>query len=1660
MAIKLLRNSSFALMRTNPKLTTNIKVVADSKDRIFLESFDANSELSRSKFKSFRVSNKSTYDYDVSRFYNKGKTPSDLIYDIGRESSDIQIHDKFSEQFEFNYSYGATSINSKTYSEEFGILAPIWLEKTIPDYFIVFRIDGPVSVNNINVDSENENASFIEDPKNFMDIILKNSKIIKTFNLTEDSEQGKYLRNYKKSERFPNSPFILSTEREKYSQWQGIDVKNGGFVNKGEFIYNELFAVDSTIIEDEYFLTQGFERNKMAIANIMNMQFLFDDNDVKDFTINRYFGLYVNAIDEGSFQVSGESLFKNKSYNQTPYPINSDYITPENTKSFLQYNKSGIIIPASNDTIDSKYITGDIDGDLLPDLFDKDFMPTHEDVEELTSIFYIKDKEDKFYNLKSGSNWKNGEEVRLQEEHIDWKNFTGSKMPILTTKGFNCKYDKGRASTFLTINNQIPHGDRYIAGIVNKQEYIFTVDNIVPGTIFNITDGINTLSVNAINYDPVNLFNDIKTAWLNSSFVNFNKFTISIKNNIITIIEKDTTGVDIDFQVSVSNNLSVFNVEKTISSSLESFTIIADNTLVIKPGKAIGRFFKPEGTNEEIATAMVKAFNNIDERFYHATRVENKIILVSKFGGTRFNDIIIGRDTFLTGNHVEILSNTRGFTHPNITVFKFEGGTEESDSRVAVDIEAFDRFNKDGRYLKVLNKSGKFNTLQKIIKVSYYIDEPILNKNGDIIGYKDFDKLCTVNIKEGEIIFKDIYKNVHLHDLFKIQYGRFSIFPIRDMDFDFYSEEYSNKKELNLETDFYSEWGTSNSINTHEDIEDFYENKNFSTLQNVLKIEDESRDLESPDIKSEYDRLQENYIKELTVPSRIIPSINKWVYRNGLDTREQDYRLSSSSAFGITNFSPIKEEKERNTDYFTHEWYYLQKIPYYFGLYGSDKIKNSFSYFPYELDVTENGLLNLNEDYFSNYFTVDMLKRPILNTSGDIVIDENNIAIKKQLRYSLFENGNENDFATAFHRGIKVIAKERIENKIENNYNLQKIKLKKNNRFNNYKFSCVLIPHNGEYGDKPRKNVEIEFLENRKYKTITLIIYVKLNDILTESKYNDNNIIKINKNSFIDRTILYTLNSQFISSNIFHLNTNGTMDYADVELSGSIDMISGHSDFANNKIIGTDDISNDSTKFLEEILINKNGGYNNVIASSGSITREFEIENVISNNKFETSNIIGGNQPVGLSLADVKTGTYIYENGGYNYLQSRLNSLSYGYISELINKLSPEIKYTSILDDGTIENNLFIVELQSPNNIIKPNYLKSVNDKNKPVNFNLSSSIGYILDYQKQSNIQPIYRHSGFYQPKFLDVISFEDPYIIEEYSNSLFRESQIRKKLKNTNTQIKLDEDFSKLKNVFYHKINDNNSSSILELTKESAFKPLYPLIGEIAIDKQDIYMWKSNWDASYFKKYISKTKTENIIGTRSTLEKKSFFASKVMKILNEILVDTFNPIQARDEEELKDIGEKIQHPDNNDELTWYERNNQIIIDVYLEKRLIKKLSNSNIRNFFIKYIKPDLGYGLENTLEDDVISYIKLNILPRYTIGNIDFYVRKSKDENFNISYPIINSTLSNIQKINSGLIKSNDFNYTKISSRSNFNIRLIYNKTNGFKYSIAPSFKIIKK
>ena len=259
----------------------------------------------------------------------------------------------------------------------------------------------------------------------------------------------------------------------------------------------------------------------------------------------------------------------------------------------------------------------------------------------------------------------------------------------------------------------------------------------------------------------------------------------------------------------------------------------------------------------------------------------------------------------------------------------------------------------------------------------------------------------------------------------------------------------------------------------------------------------------------------ENFNKNLALFSRTSPFVCKWVYDDyGKDVRSKPYRLNFSDAFGVYNFAPSPLSNKQDALSFSHEWYYLSKVPGYFSETG---LMSSWSYFNFTAFDNDpiSGLgffQNITTDNFSAYFIVDNLFTT--PTTGFPIY----AYFDKQIRYSRVIGGNSQNFAQTFFRGVKVIMKERVESGIALNYNVDSIQTTKNTTFNDYKFAAILVPINK--ADKPPSQIKV--VNNKKWKTITLIVFLNTNYSQMQP---DGDI------SSIDRTLLYNLQSIITAGN-------------------------------------------------------------------------------------------------------------------------------------------------------------------------------------------------------------------------------------------------------------------------------------------------------------------------------------------------------------------------------------------------------------------------------------------------------------------------------------------------------------------------------------------------
>ena len=298
------RKTSFAVLRTNPKFTGNIKLVVDSSMNMYLDTFKVSNKLTDVQYRHAKVSGESSLSNDIRNIF--GSLPKGDLYKIPTDS--LEAHKMFTEyerQYETTYNYGARTNDDYLYSENFKILAPLWINQVLPDFFAIFRIE-----DSYNLDSY---EGKIDDNEKFNDF-LKNGKLVKLFDMRRSSPLGVYLNNhYNEISQYPGSAYLQFVEQEQNdsinwqgkNSWIGISVDKGLIVKKTETSYfaNKILN-ESEGVQEKFnsFLMDGFERNNLVSANLINLEFMFDDPEAESYKMHRYFGLYLKENDFLTYQ--------------------------------------------------------------------------------------------------------------------------------------------------------------------------------------------------------------------------------------------------------------------------------------------------------------------------------------------------------------------------------------------------------------------------------------------------------------------------------------------------------------------------------------------------------------------------------------------------------------------------------------------------------------------------------------------------------------------------------------------------------------------------------------------------------------------------------------------------------------------------------------------------------------------------------------------------------------------------------------------------------------------------------------------------------------------------------------------------------------------------------------------------------------------------------------------------------------------------------------------------------------------------------------------------------------------------------------------------------------------------------------------------------------
>lgn len=277
-----LPNVSYALLRTNPKLTGNVKIVVDSNNNLYLDTFKVSTTLSQRRYRHVKVDADSYYGEDLMLTY--ASVPNQDFYKVEDKCYSLFTPAQtYNEQYYDLYFAGVKTNNDKMYSENFAMLAPLCIKDIVPDFFLIFRVDKNLS------DYSEDTMTDADKMKYF----LKNGKLIKSYDMRQDSVLGKYIRNIAEHASKEVGDLFVSYETTNYDKFIGISLDRGVVTSMYESPFKREYVNNQVALNEFY--TEGFERNHLVSKNIVNFEFMFNDTSSELFSIDTYFGLYVKV---------------------------------------------------------------------------------------------------------------------------------------------------------------------------------------------------------------------------------------------------------------------------------------------------------------------------------------------------------------------------------------------------------------------------------------------------------------------------------------------------------------------------------------------------------------------------------------------------------------------------------------------------------------------------------------------------------------------------------------------------------------------------------------------------------------------------------------------------------------------------------------------------------------------------------------------------------------------------------------------------------------------------------------------------------------------------------------------------------------------------------------------------------------------------------------------------------------------------------------------------------------------------------------------------------------------------------------------------------------------------------------------------------------------
>lgn len=978
---------TYALQNINPRLSGNVKLRIDSNDKLYFTLFDEISETNNDLLYNRTVKNGSDYLNELTKFFKDLDRKTETFYqDVIQEKYNSKDGSSLKSQLKDDvYAAGASNFPSTAYKEKFSIFAPLYLENKIPSKFIIFRRD---KVNNLKTSE-----------------LFKDLTIIKSFDLTKNTELGQFIDRTKSRINFEKSHIKSQINKNSVIlEITGFDPEASSISTIFEDA-TDYISKESRIIDFETFITDTYKRRKLVSHRILNLEFLFDD-DIPENEMKSYFGMYVDELDLDQYELDLEYY---------GYDI---------------YNKCNAGIKRKETSI--KVIKD------IPDI--SKYINTND------RIFYIKDSVNNFYDLESISektfNLKNSVDICNFSKNID-SHLVIDKDKII--KNVN-PYINVKFNTDIYDNTQlvfIQNSKRYEVTFVDEllNSNIFShpkIENVYPVTLLNN----NTIQIEDYQYIPdsqtINLINPSSEISVESSYSSTNgnstqiSFSDSIDLNSITHVKIDQPEKKtIEVKIGINLEETLGKLVETIKSLDEfPFTVVQENSEIFIFSNNFLMFdLFIDTTNSLTNLNKIQRFDQdlnisnstVDGKTYKSNTITISSINISSNNlyeiDPYFSEYFNKGDYFYDGNSSIIKSNP--IDGPNFTV-KYIGNS------TVIKIPSKDNIKKiykpgnltlglfsfyDIRRFDTQKMSNNFNFIkseyQKIYKRFLPEEKLIPRMIYEVRNLGNFP--ITISVRYG----KEDYWNHK--ELIKLSIAsnssrKFSTF-LSDYDLTSYNE--------NIEFRYFLEDGSYESVSVYNtnifEDPDLYEfdpefpNTPYDTikLQNEIDIQ---KDKENPefiyyqDSRNEYFRLSEFSNIDTTIEDIVIDKYLKWTDYKFKDSKSQPHRLNFSPSLGHTGYLSTFSNHSSRPELHPHEWFLMEEFPTHLPLYEGVESLYLFS------RVSKDLLLDINYDYFTEYFSTGHL--------GISEISGKDVKLSRRDNYSILKRMSFNEYEVTF-KGVK-----------------------------------------------------------------------------------------------------------------------------------------------------------------------------------------------------------------------------------------------------------------------------------------------------------------------------------------------------------------------------------------------------------------------------------------------------------------------------------------------------------------------------------------------------------------------------------------------------------------------------------------------------------------